>query len=97
MCMWQSQAFGGAFSFGGAVPTELGTCCACADVEIALDAVNAAAPVRKLRRSMPDWGVSKSELIVTGRPPCLAIVVAQTARAKRRDPIMGAAVRLSCR
>ena len=29
MCMWQSQAFGGAFSFGGSVPADQGTVCAC--------------------------------------------------------------------
>src|SRR3954453_23552307 len=50
MCMWQSQAFAGAFNFAGSVPDEFGTIsCAAAWVPVA---ASAAVPVRNVRRRM---------------------------------------------
>src|SRR5690349_16866022 len=48
MCMWQSQEFGGAFSFGASLPLEFGTlCCACAGTA---EAASAPALARNARR-----------------------------------------------
>jgi hypothetical protein len=56
MCMWQSQAFGGAFSFGGSVPDDHGTASGVCPVEASNPpAVMMAAPMafRKVRRANP--------------------------------------------
>ena len=63
MCMWQSQAFGGALSLGGSVPAEYGTACAPPgrmEMPVVPAATAAdAAPLSKLRRaimwSSPIW------------------------------------------
>jgi hypothetical protein len=55
MCICESQAFGGAFSFGGSAPDDQGTACCVSPLE-ALNppAAMAVAPIalRKLRRAM---------------------------------------------
>src|SRR5436190_390094 len=67
--MWQSAALAGALSLGGAVPTEFGTAWArLSRMGMAPVAVNAAAPVRMVRRSI---------MVLMGLSPCRASVVAQ--------------------
>src|SRR5215213_1336092 len=54
MCMWQSQAFAGALSFGSSVPDEYGTCCCAREVRVlpkpTAAVLIAAAPCTKRRR-----------------------------------------------
>src|SRR5437660_10745044 len=56
MCMWQSQAFGGALSLGGSLPDENGTVSAwpvrTESPEMAATAAAPAVPLRNSRRCM---------------------------------------------
>ena len=54
MCMWQSAALAGALTLAGSVPDELGTgvWARPAPGRNAPEAVNAAAPAKKVRRPM---------------------------------------------
>jgi hypothetical protein len=44
MCMWQSQAFRGAFTFGGSVPDDQGTACCVCPVEALIPPAMTVAP-----------------------------------------------------
>src|SRR6266545_4813103 len=66
MCIWQSQAFGGACIFGASLPVELGTTCWArpSGMGIAPAAIIAAAPLMKLRRAI-DSSIRMAGLQIT--------------------------------
>src|SRR4051812_7125552 len=64
--MWQSQAFGGAFSFGGAVPKEFATCWARAGRAPSADAAAATAAIEALRMNVRREFMSRPSSIEVG-------------------------------
>src|ERR1700722_11754201 len=79
MCMWQSQAFGGPFSFGGSVPDDQGTaCCVCPVDAFDPAAMMIVAPIalRRPRRAMTPLMLVSSQR-PGGGPPTDRIRVGQ--------------------